>query len=155
MGIDVFPSHGVKPTWGFHKVKLRKVETRRHAPGFQLYKRVEGRIGSPGIRLGRGTSRSSLNLHQNKPPTWLVHKSRALWLTWLTTAWTQEYATTILPIVYSVTLGGTHARMSLFPETPETPGTESRNCSENYPGRSPGTLGAHNSRLQSLIATRS
>jgi hypothetical protein len=33
---DALPSHGVKPTWGFHKVKLRKVETRRHAPGFQL-----------------------------------------------------------------------------------------------------------------------
>jgi hypothetical protein len=26
----------VKPTWGFHKVKLRKVETWRHVPGFQL-----------------------------------------------------------------------------------------------------------------------
>jgi hypothetical protein len=24
---DALPSHGVKPTWGFHKVKLRKVET--------------------------------------------------------------------------------------------------------------------------------
>jgi hypothetical protein len=23
---DALPSHGVKPTWGFHKVKLRKVE---------------------------------------------------------------------------------------------------------------------------------
>jgi hypothetical protein len=33
---DALPSHGVKPTRGFHKVKLRKVETRRHAPGFQL-----------------------------------------------------------------------------------------------------------------------
>jgi hypothetical protein len=33
---DVLPSHGVKPTWGFHKVKLRKVETWRHAPRFQL-----------------------------------------------------------------------------------------------------------------------
>ncbi len=33
---DALPSHGVKPTWGFHKVKLRKVETRRHAPDFQL-----------------------------------------------------------------------------------------------------------------------
>jgi hypothetical protein len=33
---DALPSHGVKPTWGFHKVKLRKVETRRHALGFQL-----------------------------------------------------------------------------------------------------------------------
>jgi hypothetical protein len=33
---DALPSHGVKLTWGFHKVKLRKVETWRHAPGFQL-----------------------------------------------------------------------------------------------------------------------
>jgi hypothetical protein len=33
---DTLPSHGVKPTWGFHKVKLRKVETWRHAPDFQL-----------------------------------------------------------------------------------------------------------------------
>ncbi len=33
---DALPSHGVKPTWGFHKVKLRKVETWRHTPGFQL-----------------------------------------------------------------------------------------------------------------------
>jgi hypothetical protein len=70
---DTLPSHGVKPTWRFHKVKLRKVKTWRHGPGFQLKKGVEGRVGSPGIRLGRGTSRSSLNLHQNKPPTWLVH----------------------------------------------------------------------------------
>ncbi len=23
---DALPNHGVKPTWGFHKVKLRKVE---------------------------------------------------------------------------------------------------------------------------------
>ncbi len=33
---DALPSHGVKPTWGFHKVELWKVETWRHAPGFQL-----------------------------------------------------------------------------------------------------------------------
>jgi hypothetical protein len=33
---DALPSHGVKPTWGFHKVKLRKVKTWRHTPGFQL-----------------------------------------------------------------------------------------------------------------------
>jgi hypothetical protein len=30
---DALLSPGVKPTWGFHKVKLRKVETWRHAPG--------------------------------------------------------------------------------------------------------------------------
>jgi hypothetical protein len=50
----------------------------------------------------------------------------------------REYATTILPIVYFVTLGGTHARMSLFPGTPGTPGLESRNCPETVPG---GVLG--------------
>jgi hypothetical protein len=33
---DALPSHGVEPTWGFHKVKLRKVKTWRHVPGFQL-----------------------------------------------------------------------------------------------------------------------
>jgi hypothetical protein len=33
---DALPSHGVKPTWGFHKVKLQKIETWRHAPDFQL-----------------------------------------------------------------------------------------------------------------------
>ncbi len=47
----------------------------------------------------------------------------------------REYATTILPIVYSVTLGGTHARMSLFPGTP---GLESRNCPEIVLGGVPG-----------------
>jgi hypothetical protein len=47
----------------------------------------------------------------------------------------REYATIILPIVYSVTLGGTHARMSLFPGTP---GLESRNCPETVPGGVPG-----------------
>jgi hypothetical protein len=36
-------------------------------------KGVEGRVESPGIRLGRRFSRSNMNLHQNKPPTWLVH----------------------------------------------------------------------------------
>jgi hypothetical protein len=33
---DALPSHGVKPTWGFHKVKLLKIETWGHALGFQL-----------------------------------------------------------------------------------------------------------------------
>ncbi len=33
---DALPSHGVKPTKGFHKVKLRKVKTWRHVPDFQL-----------------------------------------------------------------------------------------------------------------------
>jgi hypothetical protein len=50
----------------------------------------------------------------------------------------REYATTILPIVYSMILGGTHARMSLFLGTPGTPGLEFRNCPETVPGGVPG-----------------
>jgi hypothetical protein len=34
----------------------------------------------PGIRLGRRFSRSSMNLHQNKPPMWLVHISGHPWV---------------------------------------------------------------------------
>jgi hypothetical protein len=43
----------------------------------------------------------------------------------------REYATTILPIVYSATFGGTHAWVS---GSPGTPGLESRNCPEIVPG---------------------
>jgi hypothetical protein len=50
----------------------------------------------------------------------------------------REYATTILPIVYSATFGGTHARVSLFPGIPGTPGLESRNCPEIVPDGVPG-----------------
>jgi hypothetical protein len=50
----------------------------------------------------------------------------------------REYATTILPIVYSATLGDTHARVSLFLGTPGTPGLESWNCPETVPGGVPG-----------------
>ncbi len=37
-----------------------------------------------------------------------------------------------------MTLRGTHARLSLFPRTPGTPGLESRNCPETVPGGVPG-----------------
>jgi hypothetical protein len=43
------------------------------APNFQHYKGVEGRARSPGIRLGRGINRSSLNLHPKQTTKWLVH----------------------------------------------------------------------------------
>ncbi len=57
-------------------------------------------------------------------------------------------ATTFLHIVFSTPLRGGYIQMALFPGTPKL---ESRNC----PGWSPGTLGAHISRLPSLIKTRS
>jgi hypothetical protein len=44
-----------------------------------------------------------------------------------------------------------YIQMALFPGTPKL---ESRNCPEIVPGGVP-TLGAHNSRLLGLIATRS
>jgi len=40
---------------------------------FQHYRGVEGRARSPGIKLGRGTSRSSLILHPKQTTKWLVH----------------------------------------------------------------------------------
>jgi hypothetical protein len=36
---DALPSHGVKPTWGFHKVKLRKVELGSTLPASNSRKR--------------------------------------------------------------------------------------------------------------------
>jgi len=45
------------------------------APDFQHYKGVEGRARSPGIKLGRGTNRSSLNLHPQTNHTGLVSHS--------------------------------------------------------------------------------
>jgi hypothetical protein len=139
----VLPSHGVKPTWGFHKVKLQKVETWRHTPGFQLYKGVEGRVGSPGIRLGRWFSKSSLNLHQNKPPTWLVHNSGHPWVLGQATGTLDHEthhgpdsgeATTFPHIVFSAPRFGDYIQMALFPGTPKL---ESRNCPETVPGGVP------------------
>jgi hypothetical protein len=55
-------------------------------------------------------------------------------------------ASTFPHIIFSATPCGGYIQMVLFPETPKL---ESRNC----PSYSPKTLGAHNSRVQSLIAT--
>jgi hypothetical protein len=158
---DALPSHGVKPTWGFHKVKLRKVETWRHVPDFQLYKGVEGRVGSPGIRLGRGTSRSNLNLHQNKPLTWLVHILGHPWVLGQATG-TLDHEThhgsdsgvsrhlTPYSILYDILR---HPRPNVTFSRDSWVGVPK--LSRNSLGWSPGTLGAHNSWLRSLIATRS
>ncbi len=62
-------------------------------------------------------------------------KLRALWTTRHTTAWTREYATTILPIVYSATSCGGYIQMAQIPGTPEM---ESRSCPEIVPGGVPG-----------------
>jgi hypothetical protein len=59
---DALPSPGVNPLEGSPMWSCR-IGTRKGAPNFQHYKGVEGRASSPGIRLGRRTSRSSLILH--------------------------------------------------------------------------------------------
>jgi hypothetical protein len=129
------------------------LEARSQLPTLE---RVEGWVGSPGIRLGRRFSRSSLNLHQNKPPTWLVHISGHPWVLGQATGTLDHKthhsldsgeATTFPHILFSTPLRRAYIQMALFPGTPKL---ESRNC----PGWSPGNLGAHNSRLQSRIAMR-
>jgi hypothetical protein len=67
------PKSQVGPTWGSNYVELRKVGTWKGAPNFQHYKGVEGRARSLGIRLGRGTSRSSLIMHPKPTTQGLVH----------------------------------------------------------------------------------
>ncbi len=72
-------------------MKLQKVGTEGHAPGFQLQKGVEGRVGSSGIRLERGTRRSSLNLHPKTNHGRLVqHSGHPLVLGLTTGTWTHK-----------------------------------------------------------------
>jgi len=106
--------------------------------------RIEGRVGSPGIRLGRRFSRSSLNLHQNKPPTWLVHIPGHPWVLGQAMG-TLDHKThhgpdsgeaiTFLYIVFSTTPRRDYIQMALFPGTPKL---ESRNCPETVPSGVPG-----------------
>jgi hypothetical protein len=71
---------GWNPLEGFTKSSCGKLRLGGTLPASNSRKGVEGRVGSPWIRLGRGTSRSSVNLHQNKPPTWLVHIPEHPWV---------------------------------------------------------------------------
>ncbi len=127
------------------------------APDFQHYRGVEGRVRSPEIRLGRGIRLSSLNLHPKPTTRGLIHIREHPWVLGQATGTLTHKthhgpdsgeATTFPHIVFSAMLRGGYIQMVLFLGTPKL---ESRNC----PGWSPVTLNAHNSRLQSLIATRS
>jgi hypothetical protein len=74
-----------------------------------------------------------MNLHQNKPPTWLVHIPGHPWVLGQATG-TLDYKTHHVPdsgeaitfphIVYSTTLHRTYIEVALFPGTPKL---ESRN----------------------------
>jgi hypothetical protein len=69
-------THSQVPGWTHlrvHQSVVAESWDSEGAPDFQHYKGVEGRAKSLGIRLGRGTSRSSLNLHPKQTTKWLVH----------------------------------------------------------------------------------
>jgi hypothetical protein len=121
-----------------------EIGIRKGAPDFQHYRGVEGRVRSPGIRLGRGTRRSSLNLHPKQTPKWLVHIQEHPWVLGHTTGTLDHKthhgsnsgeATTFPHIVFSATLRGDYIQMALFPGTPKL---ESRNCPETIPVGVPG-----------------
>jgi hypothetical protein len=84
-----------------------------------------------------------LNLHQNKPPTWLVHISGHPWVLGQATGTLDHEthrdpdsgeATTFPHIVFSATPHRDYIQMALFPGTPKL---ESRNCPETIPGGVP------------------
>jgi len=114
------------------------------APDFQHYKGVEGRAKSLGIKLGRGTSRSSLNLHPKQTTKWLVHIPGHPWVLGQATSTSDHKthhgpdsgeATTFPYIVFSALLRGDYIQMVLFLGTPKL---ESRNCPETVLVRVPG-----------------
>jgi hypothetical protein len=134
--LDVLPSPGVNP--------FEESWDSESAPDFQHYKGVEGYARSLGIRLGRGTSTSSLILHPKQTTKWLVYIREHLWVLGQATGTLDHKthhgpdlrgATTILPIVFSVPLRRTCTRMALFPGTPKL---QSRNCPEIVPVGVPG-----------------
>jgi hypothetical protein len=168
-------THSQVPGWTHlrvHQSVVAKSWDSEGVPDFQHYRGVEGRARSLGIRLGRGTSRSSLNMHPKQTTKWLVHIPGHPWVLGQATG-TLDHKTHHCPdlgeathfphIVFSVPFRRGYIQMALFPGTSKL---ESRNCPEivpvgvpklsrNYPGLSPGTLGAHNAQLRGLIATRS
>ncbi len=81
-----------------------------------------------------------MNLHQNKPLTWLVHIPGHPWVLGQTTGTLDHKihhgpdsgeATTFPHMVFSVPCFGDYIRMALFPGTPKL---ESQNCPETIPG---------------------
>ncbi len=120
------------------------IGTRKGAPDFQHYKGVEGRARSPGIRLGRRTSRSSLILHPKQTTKWLLDIREHPWVLGQATGTLDHKthhspdsgeATTFPHIVYSAALGGGYIQMAQIPGIPKL---ESRNCPEIVPVGVPG-----------------
>jgi hypothetical protein len=85
-----------------------------------------------------------MNLHQNKPLTWLVHLPGHPWVLGQATGTLDHKthhgpdsgeATTFPHIVFSAPRFGDYIQMALFPGTPKL---ESRNCPETLSGAIPG-----------------
>ncbi len=157
-------THSQVPGWTHLRVQLCVVAESwdlEGAPDFQHYRGVEGRARSPRIRLVRGTRGSSLNLHPKQTTKWLVHIREHPWVLGQATGTLTHKthhgpdsgeATTFPP--YSILCNaprGLHPNDSFSRDSQVGVPKLSWNC----PGWSPGTLSAHNSRLQNLIATRS
>jgi hypothetical protein len=101
---------------------------------FQHYRGVEGRVKSPGIRLGRRTRLSSSNLHPKTNHKRVSSHSGHPWVLGQTTCTLTHKthhdpdsgeATTFPHIVFSTSLHGDYIQMAHFPGTPKL---ESRNC---------------------------
>jgi hypothetical protein len=135
-------THSQVPGWTHLRVHLSVVAESwdsEGVPDFQHYRGVEGRARSPGIRLGRGTSRSSLNLHPKQTTKWLVHIREHPWVLGQATG-TLDHKTHHGPdsgeamgfphIVFFATFHGDYIQMALFPGTPKL---ESRNCPKTVP----------------------
>jgi hypothetical protein len=106
--------------------------------------RLPTRVVSPWIRLGRGTNRSSLNLHPKQTTKWLVHIPGHPWVLGQATGTLDHKthhgpdsgeATTFPHIVYSAARNGGYIQMAQIPGTPKL---ESRNCPGFVPVGVPG-----------------
>jgi len=150
------PKSLVKPTWGSNYVELWKVGTWGALPTSSTKRGVEGRVRSPGIRLGRGTRLSSLNLHPKPTTRGLVSIREHPWVLGQTTGTLTHKthhgpdsgeATTFPHVVYSVVLRGGYIKWLFFPRLPSW-------SLETVPGWSLETLDAHSSSPQTRIGTR-
>jgi hypothetical protein len=134
-GADALPSPGVNPLEGSPMWSC-EIGTRKGTPDFQHYKGVEGRARSPGIRVGRRISRSSLIPHPKQTTKWLVYIREHPWVLGQATGTLDHKthhdpdsgeATTFPHIVFSAPHFGDYIQMARFPGTPKL---ESRNCPE-------------------------
>jgi hypothetical protein len=128
------PKSLVEPTWESNYVELRKVGTWGPLPTSSTKRGVEGHARSLGIRLGRGTRLSRLNLHLKPTTRGLVNIREHLWvlrqatgtLTHLTHHGPDSREATTFPhLIFSVAPRRSYIRMAHFPRTSKE---ESRNC---------------------------